>query len=83
MRVGAGLKPFMDWRPSRSGLEPTENWVRKCVEWSRSEVSRRRQVLTLALGAAIFLLTLPALLITAGRRLDCVLGVAGLLEGMA
>ncbi len=60
-----------------------ERWVRKCVEWSRREASKRRQVLTLALGTAVFLLILPALLITAGRGLDHILGIADLLEGWA
>lgn len=82
-RRACGLKPFMDSATAARGLRVAKKWVEKCVEWSRREVSKRRQALALALGVAVFMLTLPALLIAGGRRLDSTLGVSGLLRGVA
>ena len=48
-------------------------YVRKCIEWSKKEISKRKKILNLIFGAIIFILLLPALLILGGRYLDSLL----------
>ncbi len=54
-------------------------YIRKCIEWSRKEISKRKKILNLIFGAIIFILFLPALLILGSHYLDSLLHISGIL----
>ena len=56
-----------------------ERYVKACLRWFRRGSSRRRRVLALFVGAAVFAVIIPSTLILAGRHLDRALGLEGLL----
>ena len=56
-------------------------YIRKCVEWSRKEISKRKKILNLIFGVIIFILLLPAFLILGGHYLDSLLYISGILRG--
>jgi len=56
-------------------------YIRKCIEWSRKEISKRKKILNLIFGALIFILLLPAFLILGGHYLDSLLYISGILRG--
>lgn len=61
------------------GAHIGNKYVRACLRWFRRGSSRRSKVLALLLGATVFALLLPSILILAGRCLDRVFGLRGLL----
>lgn len=65
----------MQWQGRVSDI-----YIRKCIEWSRKEISKRKKILNLIFGALIFILLLPTLLILGGYYLDSLLHISGILR---
>lgn len=68
------LKSYM---PASKPVGFKNRYVRACLKWFRESKPETSKVLALLVGALVFAVALPSLLILSGRWLDGVLGIKG------